>query len=208
MGGMGSLLLICGIDEAGRGPWAGPVTAACVILDVHNPIEGLADSKKLSEKRRDFLAIEIKRKAKYWSIANASVEEIDSLNIRAATFLAMQRAVEGLPVAPDLALIDGNATPKLEIEARAIIGGDGKEPSISAASILAKTKRDAIMKEIDSEFPVYGFASHKGYGTSRHSAALCRHGACRHHRKTFAPVRRVIKLSEQALENSTTICNR
>ena len=190
---MTSLLLICGIDEAGRGPWAGPVTAACVILDPTKPIEGLADSKKLSENRRNILASEIKKNAKLWSIANASVEEIDSINIREATFLAMQRAVAKLPLAPDLALVDGNATPRLEIEAKAIIGGDGKEPTISAASILAKTHRDAIMKEMDSEFPAYGFASHKGYGTSQHSIALNLHGPCKYHRKTFAPVRKVLE---------------
>lgn len=190
---MTSLLLICGIDEAGRGPWAGPVTAACVILDHTKPIEGLADSKKLSENRRNILASEIKKNAKLWSIASASVEEIDSINIREATFLAMQRAVAKLPLAPDLALVDGNATPRLEIEAKAIIGGDGKEPTISAASILAKTHRDAIMKEIDSEFPAYGFASHKGYGTSQHSIALNLHGPCKYHRQTFAPVRKVLE---------------
>lgn len=190
---MTSLLLICGIDEAGRGPWAGPVTAACVILDPNKPIDGLADSKKLSEKRRDSLAIKIRENARYWSIAHASVQEIDTFNIREATFLAMQRAVSRLPVLPDLALVDGNATPKLEMEARAIIGGDGIEPSISAASILAKTERDAIMKKIDSRFPAYGFAAHKGYGTARHSAALRLHGPCRIHRQTFAPVRRAVE---------------
>lgn len=190
---MTSLLLICGIDEAGRGPWAGPVTAACVILDLNKPIDGLADSKKLSEKRRNSLAIEIKKNAKYWSIANASVEEIDAINIREATFLAMQRAVSRLPVSPDLALVDGNAIPSLEMEARAIVGGDGIEPSISAASILAKTERDKIMKGMDSKFPSYGFAAHKGYGTSQHSAALLKLGPCRIHRRTFAPVRRAIE---------------
>lgn len=196
---MYSVPLICGIDEAGRGPWAGPVTAACVILNPNDTIEGLADSKKLSEKRRDLLAIEIREKAKYWSIANASVEEIDTINILEATFLAMRRAIFGLPVSPDLALIDGNATPKFDFAARAIVGGDGIEPSISAASILAKTHRDAIMKAIDVEFPVYGFASHKGYGTKRHASALDQHGPCKHHRRTYAPIRRILEKMNKSI---------
>ncbi len=182
--------LICGVDEAGRGPWAGPVTAAAVILDPKKPIAGLTDSKKLSEAKRDSLAPLIRERALAWCVAHASVEEIDRLNIREATFLAMRRAVEGLQHAPALALIDGNALPKgLACEARAIVKGDLTEPAISAASILAKTVRDALMQELDTKHPGYGLGKHKGYGTAAHAEALTRLGPAPCHRMSFAPVR-------------------
>ncbi len=183
--------LICGVDEAGRGPWAGPVTAGAVILDPTRPIEGLTDSKKLSEKKRDALAPLIRERALAFCVAHASVEEIDSLNIREATFLAMRRAVEGLAHAPSFALIDGNAIPGgLICGARAIIKGDLTEPAISAASILAKTERDALMVQLDALHPGYGFSGHKGYGTAKHAAALSEKGPCAAHRLSFKPVRR------------------
>lgn len=182
--------LTCGVDEAGRGPWAGPVTAAAVILDPARPIDGLTDSKKLSEAKREALAPLIRERAIAWCVAHASVEEIDRLNIREATFLAMRRAVEGLQHTPDLALIDGNALPGgLACEARAIVKGDLKEPAISAASILAKTDRDALMQELDAAHPGYGLARHKGYGTAAHAEALTRLGPAACHRMSFAPVR-------------------
>jgi ribonuclease HII len=180
---------ICGVDEAGRGPLAGPVCAAAVILDPDRPIIGLADSKKLSEKRRKALAIEIRDKAMAYSIAYASVEEIDRLNILQATMLAMRRAVEGLAIQPILALIDGNRCPVLAIPARAIIRGDATEPAISAASILAKTARDALMLSIHHQFPQYALDRHKGYDTAAHRAALAEHGPAPFHRRSFAPVR-------------------
>lgn len=182
--------LTCGVDEAGRGPWAGPVTAAAVILDPARPVEGLTDSKKLSEAKREALAPLIRECALAWCVAHASVEEIDRLNIREATFLAMRRAVEGLQHAPALALIDGNALPGgLPCEARAIVKGDLKEPAISAASILAKTVRDALMLQLDAAHPGYGLAKHKGYGTAAHAEALTRLGPAPCHRMSFAPVR-------------------
>lgn len=182
--------LICGVDEAGRGPWAGPVTAAAVILDPAKPIEGLTDSKKLTEVRRETLAALIRDRALAWCIAHASVEEIDRLNIREATFLAMRRAIEGLRFAPSLALIDGNALPGgLTCAARAIVKGDLTEPVISAASILAKTARDALMQDLDVAHPGYGLARHKGYGTAAHAEALSRLGPAPCHRMSFAPVR-------------------
>ncbi len=188
---MKSTTLTCGIDEAGRGPWAGPVTAAAVILDPAQPIDGLTDSKKLTEKRREALEPLIKTHALAWCVAHASVEEIDRLNIREATFLAMTRAATGLSVAPDLALVDGNALPRdLPCPARAIIKGDLTEPAISAASILAKTERDRLMRDYDIAHPGYGFASHKGYGAAAHSEALIRLGPCPIHRMSFAPVRK------------------
>jgi ribonuclease HII len=188
--------LICGVDEAGRGPWAGPVTAAAVILDPNAPISGLTDSKKISEKKRFALEPEIKAKAAYWFVAHASPDEIDTLNIREATFLAMQRAIAGIGITPSHILIDGNALPQsLPATAEAIIKGDLKEPAISAASILAKTERDRLMAAYDQEFPAYGFAGHKGYGTAAHADALQRFGPCRIHRTSFAPVRRAM-LSE------------
>lgn len=182
--------LICGVDEAGRGPWAGPVTAAAVILDPAKPIEGLTDSKKLSEAKRDRLAPLIRERSLAWCVAHASVEEIDRMNIREATFLAMQRAIEGLQQAPALALIDGNALPgNLKCEARAIVKGDLTEPAISAASILAKTVRDALMQELDAAHPGYGLGQHKGYGTALHAEALTRLGPAPCHRMSFAPVK-------------------
>lgn len=183
--------LTCGVDEAGRGPWAGPVTAAAVILDPARPIEGLTDSKKLSEARREALAPLIRERALAWCVAHASVEEIDRLNIREATFLAMRRAVEGLQHPPSLALIDGNALPGgLACDARAIVKGDLTEPAISAASILAKTVRDALMLELDAAHPGYGLGKHKGYGTAAHAEALTRLGPAPCHRMSFAPVRK------------------
>ena len=188
--------LICGVDEAGRGPWAGPVTAAAVILDPNAPIAGLTDSKKISEKKRFALEPEIKQKAAYWCVAHAQPDEIDTLNIREATFLAMQRAIAGLGVTPGRILIDGNALPKdLPAPGEAIIKGDLKEPAISAASILAKTERDRLMVEYDAAYPQFGFAGHKGYGTAAHADALQRLGPCPIHRTSFAPVRRAM-LSE------------
>ena len=182
--------LTCGVDEAGRGPWAGPVTAAAVILDPACPIAGLTDSKKLSEAARDRLAPLIRDRALAWAIAEASPEEIDRLNIREATFLAMTRAIAGLARAPAHILIDGNALPKnLHAPATAIIKGDLTEPAISAASILAKTHRDAQMKAYCAQHPGYGFSQHKGYGTAAHAEALVRFGPCALHRRSFAPVR-------------------
>lgn len=187
---MRNAILTCGVDEAGRGPWAGPVTAAAVILDPARPIPGLTDSKKLSEAARDRLAPEIRARALAWAIAEATPEEIDRLNIREATFLAMTRAVAALAHAPAHILIDGNALPKnLPAPARAIIKGDLTEPAISAASILAKTHRDAQMKALCALHPGYGFSQHKGYGTAAHAAALARLGPCTIHRQSFAPVR-------------------
>lgn len=186
-------LIIAGVDEAGRGPWAGPVTAGAVILDPAQPIEGLTDSKKLTEARRDALAPLIRERAAAWSVAHATPEEIDRLNIRQATFLAMERAVAGLGLVPGHILVDGNALPaNLPCSAEAIVKGDLTEPAISAASILAKTVRDGLMKELDAAFPAYGFARHKGYGTAAHAAALGEHGPCPHHRQSFAPVKRAL----------------
>ena len=184
------LAFTCGVDEAGRGPWAGPVTAAAVILDPARPIAGLTDSKKLSEAARDRLAPDIRERALAWATAEASPEEIDRLNIREATFLAMTRAIAGLSAKPAAILIDGNALPKnLPAPARAIIKGDLTEPAISAASILAKTHRDAQMKAFCAQHPGYGFSQHKGYGTAAHAEALARLGPCAIHRRSFAPVR-------------------
>jgi len=183
---------LCGVDEAGRGPLCGPVVAAAVILDPARPIVGLADSKKLSEKRRDRLAIEIREKALAWCIAEASVEEIDRLNILHATMLAMQRAVAGLAVLPDRVLVDGNRCPRLDLPCEAVVKGDSLVAEISAASILAKTARDAQLRELDKLYPQYGLAGHKGYPTAGHLAALRAHGACDIYRKSFGPVRDVI----------------
>jgi ribonuclease HII len=185
--------LIAGVDEAGRGPLAGPVVAAAVILDDLNPISGLADSKKLTALRREKLFDEIRAKALCCSIAEASVEEIDRLNILQATLLAMRRAVEGLRLKPAKVLVDGNRLPVLDVLAEAIVKGDATVPAISAASILAKVYRDRWCAEYDREFPQYGFAAHKGYGTAEHLAALREHGACPQHRKTFAPVTEVLR---------------
>ena len=180
--------LVCGVDEAGRGPLAGPVVAAAVILDPHNPIPGLNDSKKLSAKRRDALAVEIRAKALAWSVAEASVEEIDRINILQASLLAMQRAVEGLAVRPEKAMVDGNRCPLLDCPAEAVVGGDGKVASIAAASILAKTVRDAGMLALHADFPMYGFDRHMGYPTAFHLQALRLHGASPVHRRSYAPV--------------------
>ncbi|OUS44564.1 ribonuclease HII [Ostreococcus tauri] len=181
-------ILIAGVDEAGRGPWAGPVTAGAVILDPARPIDGLTDSKKLTEAKRDALAPMIRDRAAAWSVAHATPEEIDRLNIRQATFLAMDRAVTGLGLAPGTYWWMATPCPP----AFPIVKGDLTEPAISAASILAKTVRDALMKEMDLAFPAYGFARHKGYGTAAHAAALMTHGPCAHHRKSFAPVKRAL----------------
>ncbi|MDD5324385.1 MAG: ribonuclease HII [Polaromonas sp.] len=185
--------LIAGVDEAGRGPLAGPVVAAAVILDELQPIKGLADSKKLTALRREKLYDEILGKALCCSIAQASVEEIDTLNILQATLLAMQRAVAGLRLRPHKVLVDGNRLPPVSILAEAIVKGDALVPCISAASILAKVYRDRWCAEYHLEYPQYGFASHKGYGTEQHLAALREHGACPQHRKSFAPVSRVLR---------------
>lgn len=186
--------LVCGVDEAGRGPLAGPVVAAAVILDPARPIPGLNDSKKLSERRREVLAAEIREKALAWAVAEASVEEIDSLNILHASLLAMQRAVAGLAVAPERALIDGNRCPQLAVPAEAVVKGDGKIASIAAASILAKTVRDAGMLVLHERYPQYGFDRHMGYPTAAHFAALEAHGASPVHRRSFAPVARQLSL--------------
>ena len=184
--------LVAGVDEAGRGPLAGPVVAAAVILDDQNPIAGLADSKKLSAARREWLFDEIRAKALCCSIAQASVEEIDQINILQATMLAMRRAVEGLRLKPTLVLVDGNRLPVLSMRAEAIVKGDSKVQAISAASILAKVTRDRWCADLDVRYPQYGFAGHKGYGTAEHLAALQAHGACPEHRKTFSPVAKVL----------------
>ena len=181
--------LLAGVDEAGRGPLAGPVVAAAVILDDLHPIEGLADSKKLSPQRRDQLYDEIRAKALCFAIAQASVEEIDQLNILQATLMAMRRAVVGLRLKPVKVLVDGNQLPVLEVLAEAIVKGDTKVPAISAASILAKVHRDRWCQEVHQQFPQYGFDQHKGYGTAFHLNALKIYGACLHHRKSFAPVK-------------------
>lgn len=186
--------LACGVDEAGRGPLAGPVVAAAVILDPANPVDGLNDSKKLSAKRRQALAIEIRAKALAWSVAEASVEEIDRINILQASLLAMQRAVEALQIAPSHALIDGNRCPKLMCSSEAVIGGDGKVASIAAASILAKTVRDAGMLDLHKAYPVYGFDRHMGYPTAVHLKALQQHGPCPVHRRSYAPVAQLLLL--------------
>jgi ribonuclease HII len=184
--------LIAGVDEAGRGPLAGPVVAAAVILDELKPIQGLQDSKKLTALRRDKLFDEIRAKALCFSIAEASVEEIDALNILQATLLAMRRAVMGLRLKPVKVLVDGNQLPRLDVLAEAIVQGDAKVQSISAASILAKVHRDRWCAELDLQFPQYGFSGHKGYGTAAHLAALRQFGACPEHRKSFRPVAEVL----------------
>ena len=180
--------LVAGIDEAGRGPLAGPVVAAAVILDPARPIAGLRDSKLLSARQRDRLALEIRANALAWSVGEADVAEIDTLNILQATMLAMRRAFEGLPIAPGEAWIDGNRCPDLACAMRAIVKGDRDVAVISAASILAKTVRDALLVELDGRYPAYGFAHNRGYGTPEHLAALARHGPCPAHRRSFAPV--------------------
>ncbi|MBK9237504.1 MAG: ribonuclease HII [Rhodoferax sp.] len=185
--------LVAGVDEAGRGPLAGPVVAAAVILDDLKPIKGLADSKTLTPLRRARLFDEIRARALCCSIAQASVEEIDRLNILQATMLAMRRAVEGLRLKPKLVLVDGNRLPVLDVPARAVVKGDALIRSISAASILAKVHRDRWCVDYDQQYPQYGFAAHKGYGTAQHLAALREHGACPEHRASFGPVAQVLR---------------
>ena len=186
--------LMAGVDEAGRGPLAGPVVASAVVLDPRTHIEGLADSKKLTAKRRELLAVEIKQHSLAWSVAWADSAEIDAINILAATMLAMRRAILGLSLMPAKVQIDGNRLPNLRFDARvlageAIIGGDDSVAAISAASIIAKTTRDRMMVELDKIYPCYEFARHKGYGTEVHRERLREFGPCREHRQTFAPVR-------------------
>ena len=185
--------LVAGVDEAGRGPLAGPVVAAAVILDELQPIAGLDDSKKLTAKRRERLFDEIRARALCFSIAEASVEEIDAINILQATLLAMKRAVEGLRLKPVKVLVDGNRLPVLDVRAEAIVQGDALVPAISAASILAKVHRDRLCDELHSLYPVYGFDQHKGYGTAQHLKALQVHGPAACHRMTFAPVARSVR---------------
>ena len=182
-------ILICGVDEAGRGPLAGPVSAAAVILDDNCPIEGLADSKKLSERQRDRLAPVIRERALAWAVAYAEVEEIDRLNILQATLLAMRRAVLALKLQPHQVLVDGLYCPQTGIPSQAIVKGDSKVAAISAASILAKTARDELMLQLHEQHPHYGFAEHKGYPTAAHLAALREHGVSAVHRRSFRPVR-------------------
>ncbi len=182
-------LLVCGVDEAGKGPLAGPVYAAAVILDSKRRIRGLADSKVLAPERREVLAGRIKERAVAWAVAVASVEEIDRLNIFKAGLLAMQRAVEALQVSPEEVWVDGTHCPELRCRSRAIVDGDALHPVISAASILAKTARDALMCELHERYPQYGFDKHKGYSTPEHFAALAKFGPCEIHRRSFQPVR-------------------
>ena len=180
--------MIAGVDEAGRGPLAGPVVAAAVVLSASQPISGLADSKRLSARARDRLFHEILAHAQCHAVGIATVEEIETLNILQASLLAMRRAVLALPCLPQQILVDGLHTPAVPCAARALVGGAGLEPAIMAASILAKVSRDAMMDELDQHYPAYGFARHRGYGTAAHLAALRRHGPCPAHRKTFRPV--------------------
>ena len=192
-----SLIWICGVDEAGRGPLVGSVVAGAVVLDPSNPIAGLKDSKKLTPARREFLYEQIMEKAKAWGVGQASPAEIDDINILQATMLAMRRAVEDLAIRlgawPDKALIDGNRCPELAIPSEAIVKGDAKEPAISAASIIAKVTRDRQMQALDKIHPQYGFAQHMGYPTEAHFAALKEFGACNEHRRSFSPVRKVLE---------------
>ncbi len=191
---MSGVVHIAGVDEVGRGPLAGPVVAAAVILDPQFHIDGLADSKKLSEKRRDALDLIIREHALAWSLGRAEVEEIDRINILQASLLAMRRAVEGLSIAPSHALVDGNRCPDLPCSVEAIVGGDSSEPAISAASIIAKVARDREMAELDLLYPGYGLAKHKGYPTRTHIEALQRLGVSDIHRRSFGPVKRVIDI--------------
>lgn len=189
---MSDILLVCGVDEAGRGPLAGPVSAAAVILDPARPIAGLADSKKLSERQRDLLAPIIRERALAWAVAYAEVEEIDTLNILQATLLAMRRAVLALPIQPQHVLVDGLYCPQTGIPSEAIVKGDSKVEAISAASILAKTARDELMLDLHARYPQYGFDGHKGYPTAAHMAALREHGVSEVHRRSFKPVREAL----------------
>lgn len=179
---------ICGVDEAGRGPLAGPVTAAAVILDPSRPIDGLRDSKRLSPMQRERLAREIRERSLAWCVAQASVQEIDAINILQASLLAMRRAVEGLRLRPALARVDGNQAPTLACRVETLVGGDATEPAISAASILAKVSRDALMHALHAEYPIYRFDLHKGYPSPLHLRLLHEHGACVAHRRSFRPV--------------------
>ena len=192
-----SVIWVCGVDEAGRGPLVGAVVAGAVVLDPSNPIEGLKDSKKLSASRREYLYEQIMEKAKAWGVGEASPAEIDSINILQATMLAMRRAIEDLTTRlgewPSKALIDGNRCPELPIAAEAIVKGDAKEPAISAASIVAKVTRDRQMFALHQQHPQYGFDQHMGYPTEAHFSALKQYGACTEHRKSFAPVRKVLQ---------------
>ncbi len=190
-------MFIAGVDEVGRGPLAGAVVAAAVILDPKKHIEGLADSKKLSEKKRNELNLEIREKALCWSLGRAEVDEIDDINILQASLLAMKRAVEGLSICPDHIKIDGNKRIDMEISMETIIQGDSKVAAISAASIIAKVARDKEMVELDILHPEYGFACHKGYPTKQHREALIKHGVLCHHRKSFKPVREAIESQSQ-----------
>lgn len=185
--------ILAGVDEAGRGPLAGPVVAAAVVLSASYPIDGLADSKTLSALRRETLAVQIRAHATAWALGMASVEEIDRLNILQATLLAMQRAVQGLGMTPDLVLVDGNRAPRLSCPVRTVVRGDALIKSISAASILAKVARDAILQNLDGEYPGYGFAVHKGYPTAAHQRALEALGPSPVHRRSFGPVRRLLE---------------
>ncbi|MGR5176002.1 ribonuclease HII [Vibrio parahaemolyticus] len=187
---------VAGVDEVGRGPLVGDVVTAAVILDPNNPIEGLNDSKKLSEKKRLALYPEIKEKALAWAVGRCSPEEIDELNILQATMVAMQRAVAGLGVVPDLVLIDGNRTPQLSMDAQAVVKGDLRVAEISAASIIAKVVRDQEMEELDKQHPEFGFAKHKGYPTKAHFEAIEKHGVIAQHRKSFKPVKRALGLEQ------------
>lgn len=184
--------IVCGVDEAGRGPLAGPVYAAAVVLNPRRPIDGLDDSKALTAARREALAELIRSRARAWSIGVASVAEIDAINILQASMLAMQRAVAGLGMVPDLVQVDGNRSPRLACTVQAIVGGDALVPAISAASILAKTERDRVLCELHVRYPEYGFDQHKGYGTAMHLQALTRYGPCPEHRRSFAPVRKLL----------------
>lgn len=192
---------IAGVDEAGRGPLVGSVVAAAVILDPNNPIEGLNDSKKLTEKKREKLFIEIQEKALAWAIAEASAAEIDEHNILQASLLAMRRAVEALPVQPEHVLVDGNKIPQgLAMSCDAVVGGDALHAEISAASILAKVTRDHQMIEMDQKHPQFGFAKHKGYPTKAHFEAIALHGVIDEHRRSFGPVKKVIAALQQSAE--------
>ena len=192
-----SVLWVCGVDEAGRGPLVGAVVAGAVVLDPNKPIDGLKDSKKLTAAKRDFLYEQILENAKAWGVGEASPAEIDQINILQATMLAMRRAIEDLSIRlgawPEKALIDGNRCPELPIAAEAIIKGDAKEPAISAASIVAKVTRDRQMMQLHERHPEYGFAQHMGYPTEAHFAALKQYGACSEHRRSFSPVRKVLE---------------
>jgi len=192
-----SMIWVCGVDEAGRGPLVGAVVAGAVVLDPAQAIQGLKDSKKLTPARREYLYEQIMQKAKAWGIGEASPQEIDEINILQATMLAMRRAIEDLSTRlgrwPDKALIDGNRCPELPISAEAIVKGDAKEPAISAASILAKVTRDRQMQILHERHPQYGFAQHMGYPTEAHFAALKQYGACTEHRRSFSPVRKVLE---------------